>query len=213
MVLLRRPFQGRQTLAAINPGTSFPALAMWQQVSTKGGAMIKAAVRDNDPTTTQGFVIAISSTIYDNEKRVALSGDKATCGNCDGNFEIIGSGERGSENGRNVVVDGDWVACPCKKNRVIVGNNPGIFLESSGRTHPAESSVLHRRAATPTPAIHDEQIRLIDRFSGRPFTNIRYRITDSSGQLVEGRTDGQGLTRRVETAGHDAIEIEIYRGQ
>ncbi|RQT20541.1 PAAR domain-containing protein [Burkholderia contaminans] len=175
--------------------------------------MIKAAVRDNDPTTTRGFVTAISSTIYDNEKRVALSGDKATCGNCDGNFEIIGSGEGISENGRNVVVDGDWVACPCKKNRVLVGNNPGIFLESSGRTHPAESSVSHQHSTTPTPAIHDEQIRLIDRFSGWPLANIRYRITDSSGQLVEGRTDEQGLTRRVETSGHDAIEIEIYRGQ
>ncbi|WP_175887007.1 PAAR domain-containing protein [Burkholderia contaminans] len=175
--------------------------------------MIKAAVRDNDPTTTRGFVIATSSTIYDNEKRVALSGDKATCGNCDGNFEIIASGESFSENGRNVVVDGDWVACPCKKNRVIAGNDPGIFLESSGRTHPAESSAPRRRSATPTPSIHDEQIRLIDRLSGRPLANIRYRIMDSSGRLVEGCTDGQGLTCRVETSGHDAIEIKIYRGQ
>ncbi|MBN3833646.1 PAAR domain-containing protein [Burkholderia sp. Ac-20344] len=175
--------------------------------------MIKAAIRDNDPTTTRGFVIAISSTIYDNGKRVALSGDEATCGNCDGTFEIIGSGEGISENGRNVVVDGDRVTCPCKRNRVIVGTNPGIFLESSDGTPPVESGALHQHSTTPTQTIHDEQIRLIDRFSRQPLANIRYRITDSSGQLVEGRTDGHGLTRRVETSGQNVISIEINRGQ
>ncbi|HDR9484122.1 TPA: PAAR domain-containing protein [Burkholderia aenigmatica] len=175
--------------------------------------MTKAAIRDSDPTTTRGFVIAISSTIYDDERRVALSGDKATCGNCDGTFDIIGSGEGLSENGRNVVVDGDWVGCPCRENRVIVGNNPGIFLESSGSTHPAESSAQHLRSTTPTPAIHDEQIRLIDRSSGWPLTDLRYRITDSSGRLVEGRTDGNGRTRRFETSCRDAIDIQIYRGK
>ncbi|NTZ08329.1 PAAR domain-containing protein [Burkholderia metallica] len=174
--------------------------------------MRKAAVRDNDPTTTRGFVIAISSTIYDKGKRVALSGDKATCGNCDGAYEIIGSGESMSEVGRNVVVDGDRVACPCMKNRVIVGSNPGIFLKSSGNAPLPESRPFHRCSSTPVPAIHDEQIRFIDQFSGWPLANIRYRITDSSGRLVEGRTDEKGLTRRVETSGHDVIDIEIYRG-
>jgi hypothetical protein len=173
--------------------------------------MIKAAVRDNDPTTTRGFVIAISSTIYDDGKRVALSGDEATCGNCDGTFEIIGSGKGISENGRNVVVDGDRVACPCGKNRVIVGNNPGILLTSSSSMRVVESSA--QRAKTPIPTIYDEQIRLIDRFSGWPLANVRYRITDSSGQLFEGCTDGRGLTRRIETSGQDVIDIAIYRGR
>ncbi|WP_175768956.1 PAAR domain-containing protein [Burkholderia cenocepacia] len=171
--------------------------------------MRKAAIRDNDPTTTRGFVTAVSSTIYDKGKRVALSGDKATCGNCEGTFEIIGSGKGISELGRNVAVDGDRVACPCMKNCVIAGSNPGIFLKSSENAPLVESSPSHRR---PAPAVHDEQIRLIDRFSGWPLANIRYRITDSSGRLVEGRTDEKGLTCRVETSGHDVIDIEIYRG-
>ncbi|WP_338640993.1 PAAR domain-containing protein [Burkholderia pyrrocinia] len=138
-------------------------------------SVFKAAVRHGDPTTTRGIVIAFSSTILDDGKQVALSGDEATCGDCDGIFKIIGSGKDMSENGRNVVVDGDWVICPCKKNRVIVGNNPGIFLESSGSEHPAESSARRQHSTTPIRPIHDEQIRLIDRFSGRVLTNIRYR--------------------------------------
>ena len=55
--------------------------------------MRKAAVWHGDPTTTGGFVMAFSSTIHDDKKKVALSGDDATCGNCKGVFKIFGTGE------------------------------------------------------------------------------------------------------------------------
>ena len=90
--------------------------------------MRKAAVRHDDPTTTGGFVMAYSSTFHDDGKKIALSGDEATCGNCQGAFEIYGTGKGISEKGRDAVLHGDSVLCPCGKNRVIVGNNPGIFL-------------------------------------------------------------------------------------
>ena len=44
--------------------------------------MRKAAVRHGDPTTTGGFVLAYSSTLHDDGKKIALSGDEATCGIC-----------------------------------------------------------------------------------------------------------------------------------
>ncbi|WP_087649476.1 PAAR domain-containing protein [Caballeronia choica] len=89
--------------------------------------MRRAAVRHGDPTTTGGFVIACSSTIHDDGKKVALSGDEATCGNCKGAYKIFGTGQEISEKGRAVVLDSDSVLCPCGKNRVIVGSNPGIL--------------------------------------------------------------------------------------
>ncbi|MFL9905521.1 PAAR domain-containing protein [Paraburkholderia sp. RL17-337-BIB-A] len=92
--------------------------------------MRKAAVRHGDPTTTRGFVIAYSSTIHDDGKKVALSGDEATCENCKGTFKIFGTGKGMSEKGRDVVVEGDLVLCPCKKNRVIVGSDPVFFSPS-----------------------------------------------------------------------------------
>lgn len=91
--------------------------------------MRKAAVRHGDPTTTRGCVIAYSSTIFDGGRQVALSGDEATCGTCKGAFKIFGTGDSMTEKTRSVVVEGDRVLCPCGKNRVIVGSNPGIFLE------------------------------------------------------------------------------------
>jgi uncharacterized Zn-binding protein involved in type VI secretion len=92
--------------------------------------MRKAAVRHGDPTTTRGFVMAFSSTIHDDGRKIALSGDEATCGKCKGAYKIFGTGEGMSEKGRDVVVDGDSVLCPCGENRVIVGNNPGIFIHT-----------------------------------------------------------------------------------
>jgi hypothetical protein len=106
--------------------------------------MRKAAVRHGDPTTTRGFVMAFSSTSHDDGKKIALSGDEATCGNCQGVFKIFGTGKGISEKGRDAILDGDPVLCPCGKNRVIVGKNPGIFLttdEGSAVAKPAAKSL------------------------------------------------------------------------
>ncbi|MFP3663349.1 PAAR domain-containing protein, partial [Burkholderia sp. SIMBA_043] len=56
--------------------------------------MRRTAVRDGDPTTTGGFVIAVTSTMFDNGKHVAIDGDEATCGDCKGTFKIFGSAQR-----------------------------------------------------------------------------------------------------------------------
>ncbi|WP_125482898.1 PAAR domain-containing protein [Caballeronia choica] len=69
--------------------------------------MRKAAVRHGDPTTTGGFVLAYSSTLHDDGRKIALSGDEATCGICKGAFKIFGTGQGISEKSRVVVVDGD----------------------------------------------------------------------------------------------------------
>lgn len=102
--------------------------------------MRRAAVRHGDPTTTRGFVIAYSSTFHDNGKKIALSGDEATCGNCKGAFKIFGTGKGISEKGRDAVLDGDPVLCPCGKNKVIVGDSPGIFLTTDEGSAVAKSA-------------------------------------------------------------------------
>src|ERR1700761_1292026 len=109
--------------------------------------MRKAAVRHGDPTTTRGFVMAYSSTIHDCGKKVALSGDEATCGNCKGMYKIFGTGKGMSEKGRDVVVEGDLVLCPCQKNRVMVGSNPGVFLTITENSVPARNAASAAQSA------------------------------------------------------------------
>jgi hypothetical protein len=170
--------------------------------------MRKAAVRHGDPTTTRGFVIAVTSSIFDDGKKVALSGDEATCGNCKGAYKIFGTGKGISEKGRDVVVDGDLVLCPCKKNRVIVGSHPGIFLNTN-----RGSTVANSPGAATTPAskpIYDEQFRLVDEYDS-PHANCHYVIQSESGRLWFGYTDSDGLTERVCTNQPEHLSITIHR--
>jgi hypothetical protein len=51
-----------------------------------------------------------------------------------------------------------------------------------------------------TSSDHDEQFVLTDRRTGRPLVRALYRI-EGPGILVEGRTDEQGRTERIHTAG------------
>ncbi len=88
-----------------------------------------AIVRHGDATTTRGHVLAFSAEIHDNGRKVALFGDQATCGNCPGLWKIAGTGEGVGEGVRAVVVNGDYVLCPCGKNRTLAGADAGMFME------------------------------------------------------------------------------------
>lgn len=160
--------------------------------------MRRAAIRHGDPTTTGGFVTAFSSTIHDDGKKVALTGDEATCGICKGVHKIYGTGRGMSELGRVVVLDGDRVLCPCEQNRVIVGANPGIHLESSNdhagaQRHTAPTSEPARHC--PPSDVPDEQVRVSHQ--GVALHDIPYFIQTASGRTFEGRASANGLLPRV----------------
>lgn len=141
--------------------------------------------------------MAFSSTIHDNGKKIALSGDEATCGNCKGTFKIFGTGKGMSEKGRNVVIDGDLVLCPCRKNRVIIGSNPGVFLETS------DGAAGSTRASSVTAPMqsgeqrYDEQVRAVT--FGASLEGYPYVIETADGQIVSGRLDNSRRLLRVYT--------------
>jgi hypothetical protein len=171
--------------------------------------MRKAAVRHGDPTTTRGFVIAVTSTIYDDGKQVALSGDEATCGTCKGAFKILGTGRGMSEKGRVIVLDGNLVLCPCKRNRVIVGANPGIFLEASGDATGARDTYAPGAPDQPAQATqHTRWFLVSDSVTGEPLTNRAF-VADIGGMRHSGRTDGLGYAM-IKTDGAQSVEIHIH---
>jgi uncharacterized Zn-binding protein involved in type VI secretion len=172
--------------------------------------MRKAAVRHGDPTTTRGFVIAYSSTIHDDGKKVALSGDEATCGNCKGVFKIFGTGQGMSEKGRVVVVDGDQVLCPCKKNRVIAGSNPGIFLNITDEAATASSATAAHtsRGLSQRANGFDEQVQPVAR--GAAVQDYPYYILAGDGRIFSGRVDASGRLPRIDA--QSAGDYTVYWG-
>ncbi|NYH12882.1 PAAR domain-containing protein [Paraburkholderia bryophila] len=167
--------------------------------------MRKAVVRHGDPTTTGGVVIALSSTLFDDGKHLALHGDEATCGNCKGQHKIFGTGQGMSEQGRNVVLDGDTVLCPCGKNKVIIGSNPRVFM-----TPTAGPSVTRKfgESATGNETIHDEQFTLVD-LAGAPLPATYYTIRLATGEMKHGTTDSQGRTARYQTNGAQNVSLHL----
>ncbi|WP_241303459.1 PAAR domain-containing protein [Burkholderia stabilis] len=177
-------------------------------------AVRKAAIRHGDPTTTRGTVFAYSSSIYDDRKHVALSGDEATCGNCEGTFKIFGTGKGMSEKGRDVVVEGDLVLCPCKANRVLVGHNPGIFLESRSEG----TSALARAAASNAELMADASeddiehfFEIVDAISGKPVEGMSCKVLSDGYTLVDNVPLVHGRTRSFSMKVHPNLSVVAWR--
>lgn len=47
---------------------------------------------------------------------------------------------------------------------------------------------------------HDQRVRMVDMSTGEPLANQRYRATMEDGQIVEGKTDAEGLTQILTSA-------------
>src|ERR1700735_1398675 len=104
---------------------------LWPNRSTTVvGRMRKALIVQGNPTTTGGVVIGGSAFgMTDNGRPFALYGDEATCGNCKGAFKIFGTATGRCYDGRAGVIEGDLVLCPCGRNRVLAGSDPGCYYE------------------------------------------------------------------------------------
>lgn len=178
----------------------WPGVHSFTDPASIGGEQLMrlALVRHGDPTTTGGFVIAVTSTMHDEGKKIALFGDEATCGNCKGAFKIVGTGEGVSEGGRVAVIHGDRVLCPCGKNRVIAGGDAGCYMTP---TRGGGSEVENGVAATSQPGeqVYDEQVRAV--VPGASLEGYPYVIEADDGQVFSGRVDSRGWLPRVVTEG------------
>ncbi|KAB0635294.1 PAAR domain-containing protein [Burkholderia stagnalis] len=176
--------------------------------------MSRRAVRNGDTTTTGGIVIAVTSTMSNHGKKVALDGDKATCGNCEGTFLIAGSAQRMIHRGRCVALEGDAVLCPCGQNRLIAGSDSSIFYGGKGG-HNAANPFVTPSTYTPTrhapgSGIHDDQFVIRDVRTKQLLSNVRYWIKDQSGNvLASGVSDRNGCTVRVQTEGAQTLKLVI----
>ncbi len=115
-----------------------------------------------------------------------------------------------SELGRDVVVDGDPVLCPCGKNRVVIGANPGIFLNSS--SDPTHATALRTASDTnPNPPIFafDERVRAIT--TGVSIDGYPYCVEMADGRIQTGRLDASGKLPRIDT-GETAGSYVVYWG-
>ena len=176
--------------------------------------MSRRAISNGDATTTGGIVIAGTASIFVNNKHIALDGDKATCGNCEGMFPIAGSATSVVGRGRAVAVEGDAVLCPCGQNLLVAGDDCTFFIGGGGGHGSANPftgySGLSPTRYAPASDIHSDQFVIRDVRTKQPLSNVRYWITDRSGNvLASGVSDRRGCTVRVRTERAQTLKLAI----
>jgi uncharacterized Zn-binding protein involved in type VI secretion len=174
--------------------------------------MYKKAVLDGDWTTTRGRVIAHHAADFiANSKRVAFGGSVASCGECEGTYPVIASYAGWTDNGQNMALDQDRVACPCGKNRVIGSADDTLIEDSpSGSAYgSAETHAASAFAMSPVNPSFGERFVLRESANGAPLLNLAYRLLSSSGSAIQGVTDASGRTDRIETIQAEKFTLQI----
>jgi uncharacterized Zn-binding protein involved in type VI secretion len=176
----------------------------------------RALVRNGDPTTTGGVVIATTNNRCDGGKSIALHGEHATCGKCKGTFSIVGTCTQATWEGRVSVFDGDLVLCPCGQNRVIAGPDAGCFVESSHS--PAVAA--HAFAADPDefaqwPGYADDELEhyfeMVDAVAGAPVEGMTYTLLSDGYALVNSEWLVAGKTMAVSRSHHPDLSMIAWR--
>lgn len=164
----------------------------------------RLALKD-DKTTTGGSILGPSSDWYNEDGRAfALAEDRATCGNCKGDWPVGGTAHNVMDDGRSFVKDLAPVYCPCGKNRVLASSESPFFYSEN------EESTFTQSSVTSKP--YDEQFALRDA-NGSPMPDTYYTVRLPSGALEHGSTDSQGRTARHTTDSAQSIHFYIGHRQ
>ena len=139
--------------------------------------------------------------MFNRSRRVALSGEHATCGNCKGSFPMYGTAEHACELGTPAVLHGDQVMCPCGQNRVMA------FDDGMGYSHlPGKSSGNVVSAATAALTSDDEGEEVIEQC----FALLENGTTPVAGYRYDLFRDGELHTK---AGGYSIGETTSVTGQ
>ncbi|QVN18276.1 hypothetical protein [Burkholderia pyrrocinia] len=112
---------------------------------------------------------------------------------------------------RSVVVNGDLVLCPCKRNRVIAGGDASVYLEFAGGAAKSPVSALTQSSAFASNPVEgmNQHFRVINS-DGTPVVGLPYRLETSDGQTIIGTTTGDGLSQIVSASDAQRVRLVLH---
>jgi uncharacterized Zn-binding protein involved in type VI secretion len=171
--------------------------------------MRKAVARLGYLTSTGGEVLAFKSNLFDNGRRRALHGEKATCGICSGSHPILGTGTQMMDHGQPVVLHGDAVLCPCGKNKVLVIPDAMVFVQCRESNEGSQGYVSSIGDADQPLITFNGRFTVIDGSTFEPLTGVSYRIVSNGRVIGRGITDNEGQTERFVTSDMQKVTLQI----
>ena len=95
-------------------------------------------------------------------------------------------------------------------------NSDGVFIHTGGQCliHCTEFDISEpeTKPLGIGSRSHDEQFTFISKESGKPFSNVKYRIVKESGEAIDGITDAEGKTMRVTTSSAEKMVVHLVHG-
>lgn len=170
--------------------------------------MMLGMVRHGDSTTTGGRVLAFDSSMFEDGRRIALSGENATCGVCKGAFSILGSGTDCTDNDRATVLHDDQVLCPCGGNRVIASDTGCRVDRTDALAISLAGAVSASEASSGISSSYDDRFILRDH-DGNVLASTAYAVQRATGQFEYGETDANGYTHLL-AATASAEHAHVY---
>ena len=123
----------------------------------------------------------------------------------------MGMGDAGvSMNGKKVTIEADGVCKISGKKKIKLQESEGKTGKQIVRPTGGTEGDELVSARPDSEATYDEQLQLIDQNTGRRLADCPYVILHNDHVLARGRTDGYGMTVRVESGGHEAEMIVVW---
>ena len=134
-----------------------------------------------------------------------VAGDGHFCPKCKCWSKIIKSHDHVIFDGKAVAYAGDKLTCGAKilpKQSHVVGDSQG-----SNYSGGANSSSYLAQGLT----LYSGQYQLVNNSNNQPYSNVKYIVTYADGRTVEGVTDSNGMTEKLEsTENSEDIKIQLF---
>ena len=167
--------------------------------------MAKGFAIHNAPTDHGGIIPSTQDRTSQMGNRFVRAGDGHFCPKCKCWSEVIKSHDHVIMDGKAVAYAGDKLTCGATiqpQQSHVVGDSQG-----SNYSGGANSSSYLAQGLT----LYSGQYQLVNNSNNQPYSNVKYIVTYADGRTVEGVTDSNGMTEKLEsTENSEDIKIQLF---
>ena len=167
--------------------------------------MAKGFAIHNAPTDHGGLIPATQFRDSQMGNAFVRAGDGHFCPKCKCWSTVIKSHDHVIIDGKAVAFVGDKLTCGATiqpQQSHVVGDGGGSNYNSG-----ANSSSYLAKSLT----LYSGQYQLVNNSNNQPYSNVKYIVTYADGRIVEGVTDSNGMTEKLEsTENSEDIKIQLF---
>jgi uncharacterized Zn-binding protein involved in type VI secretion len=167
--------------------------------------MANAFAIHNSMTDHGGIIQATQMRASQMGNLFLVADDGHFCPKCKCWSKIIKSHDHVIFDGKAVAYVGDQLTCGAKilpKQDHVVGDSKG-----SNNSVGTNSSSFLAKGLT----LYSGQYQLVNNSNNQPYSNVKYIVTYADGRTIEGVTDEDGMTEKLErTENAEDIEIKLF---